>query len=107
MHRVRCLMIAVLAALLSIGILSSLHGAPRYSRGELDTLLSPIALYPDPLIAQILPAATYPSQLDDAAQLGRYRRGTSLLDGQDCDVSVKAVSHYPSVLNMMVNNPDW
>lgn len=74
---------------------------------ELDILLAPIALYPDPLIAQILPAATFVDEVEEAARYLR-RKGTSAkIDGKDWDVSVKAVAHYPNVLYMMVDKYDW
>lgn len=78
-----------------------------FTSGELDVLLGPIALYPDPLIAQILPAATFPDQLDSADYLIRQTGGTRDIDLQDWDVSVKAVAYYPSVLHVMVDKPDW
>ena len=77
-----------------------------FSPAELDELLAPIALYPDPLLAQILPAATYPDQLAQASNLVASR-GASAVDAQPWDVSVRAVAHYPSVLSMMVGSPDW
>ena len=40
--------------------------AERFSDDELDELLSPIALYPDPLLAQLVPASTFIDQLEDA-----------------------------------------
>jgi hypothetical protein len=77
-----------------------------YSPEQLDNLLAPIALYPDPLLAQVLLAATFPDQIDQAA---RYVRayGQSGIDDQLWDVSVKAVAHYPSVVYMMADNIDW
>jgi Protein of unknown function (DUF3300) len=78
-----------------------------FTAEELDDLLAPIALYPDPLIAQILPAATFVDQIDEAARYlnayGRYAR----IDDQPWDVSVKAVAHYPDVLYMMDQKYDW
>ena len=41
---------------------------PSYPPEELDKLVTRIALYPDPLLAQILAAATYPDQIPDAAK---------------------------------------
>ena len=38
----------------------------RFSSDELDQLLSPIALYPDPLLAQVIPAATFFDELEEA-----------------------------------------
>jgi len=84
------------------------QGQPvAFSSGELDVILGPIALYPDPLIAQILPAATFPDQLIAADDLIRQPGGTRDIDRQDWDVSVKAVAYYPSVLHKMVDKPDW
>ncbi len=77
-----------------------------YSPQQLDNLLAPIALYPDPLLAQVLPAATFPDQIDDAARYVR-QRGTEGIDYQNWDISVKAVAHYPAVLYMMADKLDW
>ncbi|HEV2388002.1 MAG TPA: DUF3300 domain-containing protein [Candidatus Acidoferrales bacterium] len=77
-----------------------------YTDDQLDNLLAPIALYPDPLLAQVLVAATFADQIDEAA---RYIRsyGQDGVDDQPWDVSVRAVAHYPAVLNMMDDNLDW
>jgi hypothetical protein len=73
---------------------------------ELDNLLARVALYPDPILAQLLVAATYPDQVALAA---RYVRtyGQSGIDDQAWDVSVKAIAHYPPVLNLLDEDPDW
>ena len=77
------------------------------SMEELEDLVAPIALYPDPLIAQILPAATFVDQIDEAAryiaEYGRYAR----IDSQYWDVSVKAIAHYPDLLKMMDSKYEW
>src|SRR3974390_910315 len=66
-----------------------------YSPEQLDNLLAPIALYPDPLLAQVFVAATFPDEVEEA---GRYTRanGEEGVDDQDWDVSVRAVAHYPT-----------
>jgi uncharacterized membrane protein YgcG len=74
---------------------------------QLDNLLAPIALYPDPLLAQILPAATFPDQVDEAARFCRGGANPDDIDTQPWDVSVKAVAHYPTVLYMMADSLDW
>ena len=76
---------------------------------QLDQLLQPIALYPDALLAQVLPAATYVEEVMQAGQwLDRYPQADErALDAQPWDPSVKAVAHYPTVLQMMSRNPDW
>jgi Protein of unknown function (DUF3300) len=78
-----------------------------FSPDQLDNLLAPIALYPDPLLAQVLPAATFVDQIDEAARWMRAYNNTNAIDDQTWDVSVKAVAHYPSVLYMMSDQIDW
>ncbi|MGH9729199.1 MAG: DUF3300 domain-containing protein [Candidatus Acidiferrales bacterium] len=77
-----------------------------YSPDQLDNLLAPIALYPDPLLAQVLPAATFVDEIDDADRWVRAN-GQQDIDDQPWDVSVKAVAHYPEVLDMMDEKLDW
>jgi hypothetical protein len=77
-----------------------------YSPEQLDNLLSPIALYPDPLLAQVLIATTFPDQVEEAARWVRGN-GQSGIDEQNWDVSVKAVAHYPTVVEMMADKIDW
>jgi hypothetical protein len=78
-----------------------------FTTEELDELLAPIALYPDPLLAQILPAATFADQIDLAARYVRQYGQAARIDGQPWDVSVKAVAHYPGVLSLMDQRYDW
>jgi len=78
----------------------------RYSADEIDNLVGPVALYPDALLAQVLVAATFPEQVEDAARFVRLH-GTDAIDDQPWDVSVKAVAHYLSALNMMAERIDW
>src|SRR5215831_14873424 len=65
--------------------------------GQLDSLVSRIALYPDPLLAQIFAAAAFPDQVAAAAQgaPGPF------------DPSVEALMQYPNVLQMMASDPGW
>jgi hypothetical protein len=74
---------------------------------ELDELLAPIALYPDPLLAQMLPAATYPSDIADADLWIQSNNNPALIDNQSWDESVKAIARYPDVLRMMAESMDW
>ncbi len=82
------------------------QGYVPYSPEQLDNLLSPIALYPDPLLAQVLLAATFPEQIDEAARYVRAA-GSNGVDDQPWDVSVKAVAYYPTVIFMMADRLDW
>jgi hypothetical protein len=78
-----------------------------FSTDQLDNLTAPIALYPDPLLAQVLVAATFPDQIDEAARFVRNDPNAYDVDNQPWDVSVRAVAHYPTVLQMMADQLDW
>jgi hypothetical protein len=69
--------------------------------------MAPIALYPDPLIAIMLPASTQPSQIAAAsAYLVQY--GDMIrIDSQPWDPSVRALAHYPTVITWMAQNLEW
>ena len=99
--------VVCLSALLLIQARES-NASPAYlSDQELDNLLAPIALYPDPLLAQMLPASTYPAEIADAEAWLNSGGTMSSIDEQDWDESVKAIAHYPSILKMMAGNMDW
>src|SRR5262245_48003114 len=78
-----------------------------FSDAELDQLLAPIALYPDPLLAQILPAASFGDQIYRASSMLDGHVDEGLIEIQDWDISVKALAHYPDILTFMAQNPDW
>src|SRR5215471_15108298 len=87
---------------------NSAQNASVFSADELDNLLAPIALYPDPLLAQMLPAASFMDQITQAAAWVRANsNNTAGIDNQPWDVSVKSLAHYPDVLNKMAGQPDW
>ena len=81
--------------------------------GQLDQLVAPIALYPDPLLAQVLMASTYPLEIVQAdrwAKANKSLKGdalTAALDKQDWDASVKQLVSTPTVLAMMNDKLDW
>src|ERR1700676_3696981 len=85
----------------------------KHSPQELQQLVAPIALYPDALVAQILAAATYPTQIVEAnrwMQRHAELKGDKLakeVDKQDWDPSVKAMAQFPSVLENMDKNLSW
>jgi hypothetical protein len=81
--------------------------AGQYAPEQLDQLLGPIALYPDPLIALILPASTVPSDIAAAAQFVASNADPSAIDAQSWDPSVKGLAHYPDVLKWMNDNISW
>jgi hypothetical protein len=87
--------------------------AARQSPEQLQQLVAPIALYPDTLIAQILPAATYPEQIVEAGKwMEKHKDLTGEKLGKDVnkeswDVSVKALTQFPAVLANMNQNLAW
>jgi len=76
---------------------------------QLDQLLGPIALYPDPLLSLIFPASTFPQDVAAAAQwLAAMPNPTEdAINAQSWDASIKGLVHYPTVLNMMAGQLDW
>ena len=75
---------------------------------QLDQLLGPIALYPDALIALILPAATFPADVVLAARyLKDNRNEFGQIENRAWDDSVKSLAHYPDVLNWLDDNLLW
>src|SRR5882724_6540789 len=85
----------------------------QQSPQELQQLVAPIALYPDALVAQILAASTYPTQIVEAdrwLQSHSDLKGEKLaqeVDKQPWDPSVKALAQFPSVLENMDKNLSW
>jgi hypothetical protein len=111
------LFLAVMLSAATAGAQAPLPGeaTPSYPPAELDRIVSPIALYPDPLLAQVLAAATYPEDISEAA---RWADGHSYLTGQRLveaigadqvpwDPSVQALLPFPSVLDMMARDMPW
>ena len=87
--------------------------AETFSRAELEKLLAPIALYPDPLLAQLLPASAYPVQIVQAQRwLDKNKAAVanndySGIDNQNWDPAVKALARFPDVIKMMSADLDW
>jgi Protein of unknown function (DUF3300) len=88
-------------------------GAPTFKPEELEQIAAPIALYPDPLLAQIFMAATYPVEIVQAARFAQANpslKGDQLneeLKKFDWDDSVKSLVSFPDVLTMMDQKLDW
>src|SRR5271169_8007 len=86
---------------------------PSFSQQELDQMLAPIALYPDPLLSQILMASTYPLEVVEAARWSRANpnlRGDDAvraIQQRDWDPSVKSLVAFPRILQMMDEKLDW
>ena len=80
---------------------------------QLDSLVAPIALYPDPLLAQVLAASTYPLELVQLQQwLAKHPdlKGQALTDAvqkEDWDPSVQAMSAFPDLVKQLVDGIKW
>jgi hypothetical protein len=89
------------------------QGAPDTTSQDLPSLVAPIALYPDALVAQILGASTFPTQVVEAdrwLQQNKNLTGDALMqavNNQPWDESVKALTQFPSVLDNMSQNLSW
>lgn len=73
----------------------------------LDKLAARIALYPDALVAQILPAATFPLQIVEAARWLDAGKSAAEGEKQGWDPSVAALLHYPTALRRMSSDLRW
>lgn len=109
------LMLALIAMLSVWAMPAAAQDAPYYSPEQLDHLVSRVALYPDPLLAQTLAAATFPDEIPDAARWAdqhSYMSGDQLAariqdDQLPWDPSVQALLPFPRVLDAMAGNMGW
>jgi hypothetical protein len=87
-------------------------GAPLTSQ-QLDNLVAPIALYPDPLLGQTLAASTYPTELVEAEQWLKDHPGWSPskrmkeAKKQNWDASVQGLVAFPDALARLTGDPNW
>ena len=87
--------------------------AQLLSPEQLDTLVAPIALYPDALLSQVLVASTYPLEVVEAQQWLQRNgslRGQQLTEAarqQNWDASVQAMVAFPDVLTMVNQDLQW
>jgi hypothetical protein len=84
-----------------------------FSQAELDSMLAPVALYPDALLSQMLMAATYPLEVVEAARWSKARPGlqgdaaVKAAAAQGWDPSVASLAAFPQVLAWMDENLQW
>lgn len=106
----------VLSALLTIGC--SMTGQVQaeddyFSQAELDSMLAPVALYPDSVLSHVLIAATYPLEVIQAARWSREHPGlrgedaVAAVERRNWDPSVKALVAFPELLGRMDEDLDW
>jgi hypothetical protein len=128
-HKLQIVVCVVLLTLLvplfvsaqELTALSSSYGSvpprvvPNFTQAQLDQLLAPVALYPDPLIGQVLMASTYPLEIVEASRWIQNPTNAALqgdqlamaLEQQSWDPSVQALVSFPQVLGMMNSNLQW
>jgi len=81
---------------------------PALSVDELETIVGPVALYPDDLLAIVLPASTYPLQIVQAARfLEQLEKDPTLKPDEEWDESVTALLNYPEVVELLNEDIDW
>jgi hypothetical protein len=110
----------VAAAVLAVAPPVAAQGPPPPSQAGapipqdlLDSLLAPIALYPDELLSQVLMAATYPLEVVEAARFVKTNpnlKGAALDDAlkdRPWDASVLSLAAFPQILDMMNDKLDW
>lgn len=91
------------------------QAASTFDSAQLDALLAPIALYPDPLLTQVLMAVTFPLQIVEASRwledpAHKSLTGQALTDAlnkESWDPSVKSLVPFPQVLAQLNGNLDW
>src|SRR5262249_17890311 len=85
----------------------------RIPQDQLDSLVAPIALYPDPLLSQVLVASTYPLEIIQLQQwLGKHQGldQKALVDAvskEPWDPSIQAMAALPDVVKRLADNIQW
>ncbi|MNO95672.1 hypothetical protein D3C76_873170 [compost metagenome] len=86
---------------------------PVFTQEQLDQMMAPIALYPDPLLAQVLMATTYPGEIAEAVTWSKAHPDAKGDDAvkqvanQPWDPSVQALVAFPQVLVTLGQDPVW
>jgi hypothetical protein len=109
------MILAVFVMCCALGTQASAQDAPSFAPPQLDRMVSRIALYPDPLLAQTLAAATFPDQIQDASYWADDHQNltgndlASAIQGDQLpwDPSVQALLPFPAVLHMMASDMNW
>ncbi|MFU0887428.1 DUF3300 domain-containing protein [Kluyvera sichuanensis] len=84
-----------------------------YTTAQITQWVAPIALYPDPLLSQVLMASTYPDNVTQAVQWSKDHPGqqgdaaVKAVANQPWDVSVKSLVAFPQLTGMMGEDPQW
>ncbi len=89
------------------------QAAPTIPDGQLDSLVAPIALYPDPLLTQVLVASTYPLEIIQLQQWLQKNSGltgdalANAVQNQDWDPSIQAMAVFPDLVKRLADDIKW
>ena len=111
----QCVTTGCLILIFAVSPIVSFAQPGALSPPQLDQLVARIALYPDPLLANILTASTYWTEVPEAAAWAdqhSYLKGDALAQAMQADhlqwdPSIMALLPFPSVLDMMARDPAW
>ncbi|MEW6037618.1 MAG: DUF3300 domain-containing protein [Pseudomonadota bacterium] len=74
---------------------------------EIESLVAPIALYPDPLLAEMLVASTYPLEVVQASRWLDSHPEPGAVKDKDWDASIQRLIELPSIIKMMNDHLEW
>jgi hypothetical protein len=104
---------AVLAQQAESQVMTTTKEAPKIPNDQLDSLVAPIALYPDQLLSQTLVASTYPLEIIQLQQWMEKNKNlkdkalASAVQKENWDPSIQAMAAFPDVVNRMADNIQW
>ncbi len=107
------LAVTMLATALARTMALAAEDKPDFPPEQIEQMVAPIALYPDPLVTTILMASTYPLEV---VQADRWLKANPKVTGaaldealkkQSWDDSVKSLCRTPDVIDRMSKNLDW
>lgn len=90
-----------------------LTNAPTFTTAQIDQWVAPVALFPDPLLSQVLMASTYPTNVVQAVQWSHDNpklqgdAAVQAVSNQPWDPSVKSLVAFPQLTALMGENPQW
>jgi hypothetical protein len=108
----KALLVSLALAALAVPAVTRAQEPSTFKNEEIEQLVAPIALYPDPLVAQILMASTYPLEVVEAARWAKSNPNVKdkaledAMEQQKWDPSVKSLAAFPQVLTMMSEKID-
>ncbi len=99
----------------SVAVSEAAAAAQPLTAARLDQIIAPVALYPDPLLSQVLMASTYPLEVVEAARWTRVPANRALtgdalteaLKPKNWDPSIMALVAFPRLLSLMADKLEW